>query len=382
MFNTQCQLLDLSKLDQPSYDSQIKEIASRWQALEKSVQPKFFLSWHWMSVWLSTLHNAPLFLEVKNTSGKSIAMGFFLTHNQTRHKFFKFMQLHLHTTGNTKRDDITIEYNNLLCHDTDEKEVWSDVYRFLSKKMTWQELLIYGTTPHTEKKLVDIPHSIQRKKEASSAYVDLKALRDNNVETVDGYLSTLGKSTRSQIRRSIRLYAEKGELTLDHAQNYDQAMEFIDELSYYHNAKWQARGSTGSIQNQFFKEFHTELINRSLDQGVVEIIRVRVGDYKFGWLYNFVYNGTVYFYLSGFRLEDDNRYKAGLVTHALTIEHHLKNGMNVYDFMGGDNRYKLNLGQKGPDIIAIALQKKNASIGIENFLRKIKTKINIPNKQA
>jgi len=64
-----------------------------------------------------------------------------------------------------------------------------------------------------------------------------------------------------------------------------------------------------------------------------------------------------------------------LVTHTLAIEHHLKAEMDVYDFMGGDNRYKSNLGQKGPDVVAYALQRKTFPMMLEGAARGLKARL-------
>jgi len=121
--------------------------------------------------------------------------------------------------------------------------------------------------------------------------------------------------------------------------------------------------------------FHRRLIADALPRGEVEMLRASAGGEGFGWLYNFVSRGRVLFYLSGFRAEDDNRLKPGLVSHALAVERHLHSGAQVYDFMGGTNRYKTSLGQAGPDITALALQRRVPVLMLEDVARAVKTRL-------
>ena len=369
-----CHLDDLNHGAGDGASLALTDIEKRWLALEGKTNPDFFLTWSWMVTWLNALDHKPYLLTISDEKGEDIAMGFISPNVEVRHKALRIKQLRLNTTGNEDQDVITIEYNSLLCASGHEKNAWRAAIEFLKKqkKLPWQELIISGATRETQNAISALSHSTHLRAEAGSTYVGLEALRENGAVSAGDYIKTLGKNTRSQIRRSIKLYSGHGPITLEHAKTIDEAEEFLDELSVHHNKKWQARGRKGALENPFYKKFHNTLISKCLPTGRVEIIRVRAGDYKFGWLYNFIHNGKVYFYLSGFRAEEDNRYKAGLVTHAMAIEHHLQNGKKLYDFMGGDNRYKTSLGQAGPEIVSFAIQKKSIALMAENKLRSAK----------
>ena len=46
--------------------------------------------------------------------------------------------------------------------------------------------------------------------------------------------------------------------------------------------------------------------------------------------------------------------------------------MDVYDFMGGEQRYKFELGNSGPRIVSIAIQRPNLMLAAERPLRRLK----------
>jgi CelD/BcsL family acetyltransferase involved in cellulose biosynthesis len=88
-----------------------------------------------------------------------------------------------------------------------------------------------------------------------------------------------------------------------------------------------------------------------------------------------VYRDCVYAYQTGFAYADDARLKPGLVSHYLCLQHHLQKGAKVYDFMAGDNRYKSNLGMRGPDMMHHVLQRKTVKSQGEAFLRSLKRRL-------
>jgi len=63
-----------------------------------------------------------------------------------------------------------------------------------------------------------------------------------------------------------------------------------------------------------------------------------------GYLYNFVHDGWVAAYQSGFDFGPDaDRLRPGLVCHLMAIQHYAGAGMRRYDFLGGEARYKRSL---------------------------------------
>lgn len=349
-------------------------LRDRWTALEARSNCAFFLSWQWIGTWLESLDAAPLLLSVTAQDGRDIGLGLFVQAVETRQKVLRVRQLRLHDTGIRSRDAVTIEFNTLLTETGMESAAWQSALTALHDPGAprWDELIVSGATDETAQILGTQGLGLHRRAATTSAHVDLAGLRVNGVNDRDGYIASLGKNTRSQIRRAVRLYEEHGPLTLTPCTDIDA---FFLELGEHHEAKWREAGIDGATANADYMTFHRAMIGTALPRGGVEMLRASAGDYAFGWLYNFVHRGAVLFYLSGFRAEQDNRLKPGLVTHALAVERHLQAGAHVYDFMGGTNRYKSSLGQPGPDIVSLALQKRVPKLMLENMARQIRTRL-------
>jgi len=349
----------------------IDALAQRWDTLERRIGGSFFLSWTWIGTWIAGLEKAPLLLSVTDADGGDVALGLLVETTERRYGL-GVRQMRLHDTGITAQDAVTVEYNSLLCDPGMEAAAWHAALRSLHARGGWDELIVSGATGRTTDILASLGLSVHHRAETSSAYVDLTHLRARGVTDADGYVATLGKNTRSQIRRAMRLYAERGLLTLDVMTDVEG---FFDELGTHHEAKWQAVGGAGATANAHYMAFHRRMIADALPKGEVELLRASAGGEGFGWLYNFVHRGQVLFYLSGFRTEEDNRLKPGLVTHALAVERHLRAGADAYDFMGGTNRYKTSLGQPGPDMMAVALQRRVPVLMLETAARRVKARL-------
>jgi CelD/BcsL family acetyltransferase involved in cellulose biosynthesis len=283
---------------------------------------------------------------------------------------FRADALRLHEVGVPDRDIISIEYNGLLvARDWVGRAEAAALDFLLDGRMVAgrrrDELHLKSVTAAYE---AFIPsraklHSVPSRK--PSWYVDLDAVRASG----RGYLDRLSANTRQQIRRARRLYEQRGALSITRARDVGEALDMLDGLAALHQPYWIGRGYPGAFSYAFFIRFNRRLITAALPRGNVELCRIDCGTQPIGFLYNLVFRGHVYSYQSGFLYEADPRLKPGLVSHQSCIEMHLSEGARRYDFMAGDARYKSNLGQPGPEMIYLLLQRRTARLTLEHKLR-------------
>lgn len=343
-----------------------------WLDLEARSDRKFFLSWSWIGAWLATINDPPE-LVVARRHGEIIGLGLLTVRLKTRHRIMPVWTLFLNQVGLDDQDGITIEYNDFLLDRRFEQETRTACLRYLIERQRWSgkrvaEIMIAGMDGAIADGLNQFGRPVVRWADAGSGFVDLSSIRAAGKT----YLSSLKSSTARRIRRSMSLYRDQGDIELTSASTVEQALDYFDEAAKLHQARWIARGETGAFASSFFVTFHRELISKALPKGNVELIRITVGGDPLGFLYNFIDRGQVYQYASGFRFDSDNRLKPGLVCHALCIQRHLDNGMQGYDFMGGDQRYKLELGQPGPRIVTAVIQRPHWLLTAERPLRRLK----------
>ncbi len=76
------------------------------------------------------------------------------------------------------------------------------------------------------------------------AVVDLSRLRREGVT----YDSVLSRNTRDQLKRSVKLYRERGEPTVAFADTLEEARAWLQELSALHQQRWEGRGLSGAVR--------------------------------------------------------------------------------------------------------------------------------------
>ena len=193
----------------PSLD----ELGVRWQELERRSRCSFFVSWRWIGPWLALI--APLryarLLSVSQDE-RLVALGVITQ----RRRFLGLGPLHmrLHEVGDKVLDNLTIEYNGLVCEDGHEREALAAVLDHLAHNdKRWLTLYLPGmeadNVPFERIRSLDMG---MRSRKHAAHYIDLTELR----ETGSDYLPTvLSSKARAAVRRTARkLQTGFGELSV------------------------------------------------------------------------------------------------------------------------------------------------------------------------
>ncbi|MDD2868121.1 GNAT family N-acetyltransferase [Neomegalonema sp.] len=350
----------------------LEALAPLWRDLEGRAGGGFFLSWSWIGPW-AALASAPLWLLRVEHEGRVVGLSLWGACVERR-RGMKVRRLALHGSGAEEEDAVGIEYNGILAEAGLEAEVWAAGLQGLieARAPLWDELTASGLAPEQAARFGALGLPLRRLSETRAAHVDLAALRAEGVQDLGGYLGALGKSTREQIRRSLKLYAAQGPLALEAAREPAELLAFWEEMRPHHQARWESRGEPGAFGRPFLVRMQERLLSAA--SGEAEILRVSAGGVSFGWIYNFLEERPegrrALFYMGGFAYAGDQRLKPGLVAHALAAERYLRQGFAAYDFMAGDYRYKRNLGMEGPEMVALAVRRRRLLLEMEEAARK------------
>jgi CelD/BcsL family acetyltransferase involved in cellulose biosynthesis len=356
--------------------SRIRDV---WCGLEAASRPSYFLSWSWVETWLEALPaSAPITLYVARRAGAPIAAFFLGARTRWRYRVLPSRGFYLNQVGDAAYDEICIEYNGMV-HDG-RPPPFAEIVGHLPG--TWDEL--YLPALDADDALVTglvADHARLRLRvdgRTPSPVVDLAKVRD-----AGDYLKVLGGNTRSQIRRSQKLYAARGKLALEVASSVAQALAFFDELVVLHRRAWAERGQAGAFL-PFVHAFHKRLIERRFDSGEIQLVRIRAGDATVGCLYNLVSRDTVAFYQSGLAFEADSKLKPGLVCHALAVAHDAAAGHRWYDFLGGGSRYKQSLSTDARNLVWLRLQKPRLRFTLEDAALAVRKRVreHLANRRA
>ena len=355
------------------------EIANDWQDLQQRSVYSYFQSWSWIEVWLdlvvSDLH--PIVLRVW-LDDKLVGIGVFVSRDIKRRKIFRAKAMYLNEYPFAGRNMVT-EFNGLLVEKGIEKGHENTVYReainHLLKKYQQHEEFCFGAILDNSP-IAEISSSHKNincfvQEQSSTWYVDLS----NIASGMDGYLASLSRNRRGQIRRSMKLYNQDGTLQLNVASNEEEALSYFDRLNNLHSAYWKEKGQSGSFSNPLWVRFHKALIRNRFSHSEVQLIQVKNASGEIGYLYNLIQQGHVYVIQTGFASEQDKRLMPGYVAHTLAIVHNQNSGMKAYDLMHGDVQYKRILCNATKKLEWLVVQRKRLKFTIENSMVSIKRKV-------
>lgn len=342
-------------------------LGERWLAFERQVSCSFFQSWAWTGCLFAERFLDPLLLELRD-EGRLVALALF---NRTQ-DWLGRERLWLGESGRPALDAVFIEHNGplLAAGGTTALPALLEAALQLPWGRGWRWEYLWGRRVVLSGVGISVRAAaaglgtmvVQAVRPAP--YVDLATIR----ATGSGYLASIGAGTRYQIRRSERRYAEIGVLTLRRAETVAEAHDFLDALAALHQQSWAQRGKVGAFANPMFLRFHHALINRTL--GEIDLLRFDAGGHVIGYLYNFRHRGRASTYQSGFAYAPGEAHrKPGLTCHHLAAEMYLAEGLDAYDFLAGEARYKRNLSNASTDLHWIEIMQGWSPAGLRARLR-------------
>ena len=314
-------------------------IATRWQELERRADCSIFLSWQWIGNWLD-LVTAPIYLVESYQDGNIVGLGFFVEKTRKAFGLYPVKQWWLHRTGHQQQDQIWIEYNDFLLAVENKDTVRQQMVMAVSEYMAAGDEVIIGLS---EQKVLNA---------FSGGFTDNRDLIlskgflvDFNLVNNDYFTDVLSKNYRYQIKRSEKLLKKQGRLDFRVVTDSKAIEALLPEIAQLHIKRWQNTEEGSGFNNCVFLAFHKKLIGNNLNDNV-QVAVLTLNDENIGYLINFVYKGTVSFYLSALSDNFDTKIKLGLLLHSKAILYYLSRKMKKYDLLAGEAQYKRSLSNK------------------------------------
>ncbi len=352
---------------------ELAELAGDWLALEAASEASFFTSWSWIGSWLACLPpgQAPELLSARS-NGELVGMALLGRHRARRHGFVNSRGLHLNASGDPVADAIAIEYNGFLVARGNPAPVQQAMLdHIVSARSDWDELYLPGLS-EAPVGIDQVRGTNYRVEHKPVFLVDLERVREKSGD----YPAVLSQQSRYQVRKSEKACAKLGPITLDAATDLSQALAYLDGLKALHQPYWIARGKPGAFASEFANRFHQQLVRHAWSRGEIQLLRVSLGDKVLGYLYNFVYRGHVYNYQTGIDYSLlEGSVSPGLVCHARAVSHCAAQGLELYDFMAGDQRYKRAMSTRSSQLDWGVLQRERLRFRAEEALRKVKRRL-------
>ncbi|MFQ5563498.1 MAG: GNAT family N-acetyltransferase [Parvularculaceae bacterium] len=344
-----------------------------WRRLYAAADaPSFYQSPAWFAAWLAGKPGGVTVYALRIEQEESPAlMAAFGLSDQRRPPLIGARQACCLEFGDPARDAVYVEFNDfLVAGGVDGAELRREAAAALFLTLKEADVFVFKNAR---------PMLMEAVGEAANA-ARLKACVINTTPTFQGdlaaarpaggFLKTVKGSAQEQVSRSMRLYSARGDLRIEAAQTAEERRAAYARIKALHAATWARRGGSGVYANPAFAAFHERLMQAAPE--AVSLCTIFAGDDIIGGLHNFIHRDRVLNYQSGFRYEDDNRLKPGLVSHTLAAQHYLDAGYNVYDFLAGKARYKKSLGAEGETLSTVVIERPGVRAKVRSGLKRLK----------
>jgi CelD/BcsL family acetyltransferase involved in cellulose biosynthesis len=163
--------------------------------------------------------------------------------------------------------------------------------------------------------------------------------------TWEGYLSRLSPNERQSLRRKMRFFEGDG-MALERVTAPDPRA-FADYVRL-HTSSWEERKLRGYFASPDFRTFLERVTESMMREGRARLYFLSKDGVRFAAVHAFFVNGTCCFYLSGLDRKHPLASRSpGKVLLAMVIRDAIAEGCSIFDFQGGDEDYKFQLGGRG-----------------------------------
>ncbi|MGF1682397.1 GNAT family N-acetyltransferase [Photobacterium minamisatsumaniensis] len=337
-----------------------------WLDLEKKSVANFFISWNWIGNWLKQhvhKHKSLIVYYGDEVVGCGIII---------ESKSFFRNTYYLNHTGDDNLDQVWIEHNNFVIDNRHNENVKLIIANKLHSMINVFDKIVVGVSELRSIDYLTSKKIHSRNVWAANSYkINFLKIKEKNINVDD----TLSSNFKRQIKRSIKKYNAYGELRLSEANGNAQAQEWFDDMAKYHQKKWS---EDSGFNNKDFIRFHKSMINSDQNCEHIKILKLEAGTHLAGYVYLYIYNNEAYFYLSALNYDLPHRHcKPGLTIHYLIICKLWIDGLNGYDFLGGESRYKKSFSNEAVELVKVDLQRSSLWTVMLNSLRNIKNKISV-----
>jgi CelD/BcsL family acetyltransferase involved in cellulose biosynthesis len=159
------------------------------------------------------------------------------------------------------------------------------------------------------------------------------------------YRARTSAKRRSLHRRRRRQIAELGELSIEVAASLDELEPALEAAFALHEARWLDRPEASGFATPAGRRFHRDALRAIAPLGVPRILLIRVAGRPVACNYFFLLHGRMYFHELAFDPEFA-RFSPGQVATLDAIEAGAAAGARRVEFLGGAERYKLELADR------------------------------------
>ncbi len=159
-------------------------------------------------------------------------------------------------------------------------------------------------------------------------------------DSFEAYLGSVGSNLRYNYRRRRRALEREGQLKFVVCDSLPKIREHFEELRVLHGLRFGQKQVRSAFLLPQIQEFHADVLPRLTASGIARLYLLQMQGRTVAALYGFSVGKTFAFYQSGMD-PAWSRLSIGLVMMGCAIEEAIHSGHDEFDFLAGDQTYKL-----------------------------------------
>ena len=178
-------------------------------------------------------------------------------------------------------------------------------------------------------------------------------------QTTEELVESLTKRQWSNLRNARSRTQREGQSGIERASaaNYS---EFLDDLIRLHTIRWNELDQNGVLEDRRLLNFHREVAPALLKNGLLRLYRMRLNERTIAAIYAFFHRESVFCYLQGFDPQF-SRLSPGAQLMFAVMEDAVRLGMRRFDFLRGEEGYKLHWRPQGEPTYRIEVPRQRLS---------------------
>ncbi len=161
----------------------------------------------------------------------------------------------------------------------------------------------------------------------------------------DGYVASLGKNLRRDVRRLERELLGTDRVALHSAARLDELPRPMDLLVELHQRRREMLDEKGCFASDRFLGFYRDVVPELLRRGQVQFYWLELDGKPVAAEYQLVGNDTLYAYQAGVD-PDSMEYQPGKLINLAILRRAIEHGYRAFDFLRGDEPYKARFGAR------------------------------------
>jgi hypothetical protein len=157
---------------------------------------------------------------------------------------------------------------------------------------------------------------------------------------INTYFQSFGKKKRYNLKREAKILFEQKKVSLTCLVNEDEVTVGLQDLHRLHSARSYAKGIESTFSNDKIMKYHSGFAKKAVPLNWIRIFQLKENSTVIASAYGFLFQQRFNYYQTGFDPEWST-YSPGNILIYSMLETLSSNGISEFDFLGGNDAYKL-----------------------------------------